>query len=249
MMSHDELKELVPGFALGALEPAEFMAFQQHVAACEECARSVVGLETLAGTLPMLAAEQALPVRLKDRILHAIGSPAAEGNILSRLFAGWRPVLLRPSVATAAAVVVALVAAVTVLAVMNTRPNDDLVAAEQQLELSYEALNIMAKAEQWWQFDGIEGAPNATASLAYSSRHGKACLMVWGLPTAADEHYDAYSTINGASENAGYLYPTGKALWAVLDGDPAKLDLLEIALIGPNGSKGPVVINFSLSGT
>lgn len=246
-MTHDELKELVPGFALGALEPAEMAAFQQHVSACGECARNVVELETLVGTLPLSAAEQALPIGLKDRLLRAIRTPAPGDSILSRLFAGWRPVLIRTSAATAAAVVIALVVAVAVLAVMNSRPNEDVLASQEMLDKSYDALAIMAKAEQWWGFEGSEASPNANGSLAYSSHHGKACLMIWGLPTAGEEHYDAYGTINGASAKVGYLYPTGSALWLVLDGDPARFDLLEVSLIGPGGSRGPVVMNLSLS--
>ena len=244
-MSHDELKELIPGFALGALEPAETVAFRQHVAACDECGRKLAELEILVGTLPLLASEQALPEGLKDRIFQAIRSPAP--NLLSRLLTGWRSGLLRPAAATAAVVVVALVSAVIVLAVMNSRPNEDLLASQMQLDKSYDALAIMAKADQWWRFEGSEASPKANGSLAYSSDHGKACLMVWGLPTAGNEHYNAYATIDGVSEEVGYLYPTGTALWVVLDGDPARFDLLEISLIGPDPSKGPVVIILPLS--
>ena len=156
--------------------------------------------------------------------------------------------LLRPATATAVAVVIALVAAVAVLAVMNSRPNEDLLASQIQLDKSYDALAIMAKADQWWRFEGSEMA-NTNASLAYSSQHGKACLLVWGLPTAGDEHYNAYATMNGISEKVGYLYPTGTALWIVLDGDPAQYDWLAVSLIGPDDSRGPVVMNLPLSGT
>ena len=245
-MSHDEQKELVPAFALGALDPAEMEAFQQHVAACDECARVALELEFLAGTLPVLAAEQALPEGLRDRILQAIRPPAASDNIWSRLLAGWRSALLRPAAATALVVMV-LVSAVIVLAVMNSRPNEDLLASQEQLDKSYDALAITARADQWWRFERSEGSPNANGTLAYSSRHGKACLMVWGLPTDGDEHYNAYATTGGKSEKVGYLYPTGRALWVVLDTDPAQFDLLEISLVGPGDSRGPMVMNLPLS--
>lgn len=134
-----------------------------------------------------------------------------------------------------------------VLSGIISRPNDELLASQQRLYKSYDALAIMARAEQWWQFEGSELSPSASGALAYSSHQGKACLMVWGLPTGDDEHYDAYATIDGISEKVGYLYPAGRALRVILDRDPAQFDQLEVYLTGPGGTQGPLAMNVPLS--
>ena len=80
-MSHDELKELVPGFALSALDPTEMAAFQQHVATCDECAPNLAEMKTLVGTLPLLATEQALPVEFERSGFSRLYGPRLPGVI------------------------------------------------------------------------------------------------------------------------------------------------------------------------
>ena len=52
-----------------------------------------------------------------------------------------------------------LVAAVIGLAVWDIRPEDDNTwVIRDRLELTYDAISIMARAEQWWRFTGTDAA-------------------------------------------------------------------------------------------
>ena len=71
-MRHDELTDLATGYALAALDPEEFAAFEAHLPTCNECAQRVAQMQALAGALPHLLEEIEPPDGLKGRILAAI---------------------------------------------------------------------------------------------------------------------------------------------------------------------------------
>ena len=50
-MSHSEFEELAAGYVLGALEPDDEHAFQQHLSGCPVCEANVRELEAVAGEL------------------------------------------------------------------------------------------------------------------------------------------------------------------------------------------------------
>lgn len=52
-----EFAHLDGAYVLGALSPAERVAFKQHLAGCEECSRSVAALAGLPGLLGRVDAE------------------------------------------------------------------------------------------------------------------------------------------------------------------------------------------------
>jgi hypothetical protein len=72
--------------------------------------------------------------------------------------------------------------AIAVVSVWGSQTNDDLSTAQGRLNLTYDGLEIMAQAGQWWRFDGSEITPGVAGTLAYSEELGAACLLVWGLP-------------------------------------------------------------------
>ena len=48
-MSHSEFEELAAGYVLGALEPDDEHAFQQHLGGCPVCEANVRELEAVVG--------------------------------------------------------------------------------------------------------------------------------------------------------------------------------------------------------
>jgi anti-sigma-K factor RskA len=72
--THDELKANAAGYALGALEPEERIAFEAHLAGCTECTAEVREMRLIAGVLPHAVPQVSPPASLRARI---VGDAAA----------------------------------------------------------------------------------------------------------------------------------------------------------------------------
>jgi len=70
-MTHDELRDLSGGYALGILSEAEHRAFEAHVSTCPECAEDVRGFAGVASGLAQAVPQVDPPAALRDRVLRA----------------------------------------------------------------------------------------------------------------------------------------------------------------------------------
>ncbi|MHB8618289.1 MAG: anti-sigma factor family protein, partial [Chloroflexota bacterium] len=68
-MTHVEASELLPLYALNALEPAEISALEMHVSDCHACARELRSFESAAAGLAEAAPVLAPQARLRERVL------------------------------------------------------------------------------------------------------------------------------------------------------------------------------------
>jgi anti-sigma-K factor RskA len=105
-MTHDELRELTGGYALGALGEQERRAFEAHLATCVECAREVGEFATVANGLALAVPQVDPPAALRARVLNAVLSE--ESARVDPMPFPQPPVRVRPSalpvwLATAAA--------------------------------------------------------------------------------------------------------------------------------------------------
>jgi anti-sigma-K factor RskA len=76
MSDHSRWADDVGAYLLGALEPDEAAAFEQHLAGCEECRRDVADLRVAADALPVSVPIVSPPAALKDRIMAVVGQEA-----------------------------------------------------------------------------------------------------------------------------------------------------------------------------
>jgi anti-sigma-K factor RskA len=105
--SHDQFRDDIGAYLLGALEPGEEKAFEQHLAGCDACREEVVRLEVARDALPRAVEQVAPPERLKQSLMETVraeavsaAEPVAPPTRRSR----WRDLLLaRPAFAAAAA--------------------------------------------------------------------------------------------------------------------------------------------------
>jgi anti-sigma-K factor RskA len=91
-------------YVLGALEPTEAEAFEQHLSSCVVCRDEVATLSTAVDALPMAAPQYPAPKALRRRLVKQVRaeSPAPDPR--------WRwPFSLTPAVAAGIAVVLAAV--------------------------------------------------------------------------------------------------------------------------------------------
>jgi anti-sigma-K factor RskA len=73
---HNELREAIGLYVLGALDPAERTAVEAHLAECAECTAEVRTLRGVATSLLYGVPQIDPPAGLRDRVLGAVGSQA-----------------------------------------------------------------------------------------------------------------------------------------------------------------------------
>ena len=71
-MGHEELKDLVAAYGLGALDPDDRRLFQSHIATCEECAAAARSLQPVVGSLARAVPGRRPPPDLRARVLAAV---------------------------------------------------------------------------------------------------------------------------------------------------------------------------------
>ena len=74
---HEQLGDQAPAYVLGALTPAERLAFEAHLAECAICAAEVRSLAPVTAGLARLVPEAEPAPQVKERLLAAIAKPSA----------------------------------------------------------------------------------------------------------------------------------------------------------------------------
>ena len=85
-MTHDELRESLPAFALGALDADERQAVASHLETCDACKAELVALERVVGGIGLDAAPVTPPASLRARVLDRVAaeqrqSPQSHGTL------------------------------------------------------------------------------------------------------------------------------------------------------------------------
>jgi anti-sigma factor RsiW len=118
-IEHDRFNEDIPAYLLGALEPGEAAALEQHVEGCERCRSELRWLSASVRTLPESVRRREPPRELRRRLIEEVradaraAAPAADGargrpGWLRRLGSGslgWQPLAGLAVVLAAVAVV------------------------------------------------------------------------------------------------------------------------------------------------
>ncbi|MDA0263285.1 MAG: zf-HC2 domain-containing protein [Chloroflexi bacterium] len=252
-MGHDESAGLVAGYVLSALDVDELKEFEAHLKTCPECQVVVAEMRPVVDALSLANDENEPSNALRERIL---GSARAEprqwqssGARQPNHQAPWwrRPVLWPMPIA---AVITALAVAVAVLAVWGSRADDGLSSTERRLALTYDGMEIMAQADQWWRFSGSTATPGVAGTLAYSQELGVACLLVWGLTEGDESIYQVRLTESDGQIQQRKMWRYDNAMWLIIEADPNQLGKLEVVVgAGDSGSpaESPAVINVPLT--
>ncbi|MBI2872459.1 MAG: anti-sigma factor [Chloroflexi bacterium] len=257
-MRHKGLEDLVAGYVLSALDREEQRRFEAHLATCSRCGRRVAEFQALAHALPLTAEEIEPPLELKERLLAAVRAerlPVAVPQVVPPV----RPQpVLRPRgrwfaypavAATTMAAVVVLAVAVASLALWTNRLQDRVAIGQSRLDTTYRAIDIMGRAEHRWAFKGTEAAPNASGALTHSTLDSAFCLLVWDMPPANGQSYQAWTIKDGVTTRAGALRPTVSGLWAIIPGEMEGVDAVQVTRERERGlaqPQGPVLMSVSL---
>jgi anti-sigma-K factor RskA len=115
---HETRRDDIAAYLLGALEPGEAAAVEQHLAACEECRSELEWLRPAARMLPESVERVEPPAQLRSRIMGEVGADAGQKRSGIRLGGGMRALSLRPAVGLA--VLALLVAGVAGYAIRDS---------------------------------------------------------------------------------------------------------------------------------
>ena len=68
-LSHDEIRELLPAYALGAVTDDEAAAIRDHILGCEECMQAADGFAETSSKLALAVPSVPLPAGFADRVM------------------------------------------------------------------------------------------------------------------------------------------------------------------------------------
>ena len=106
---HERLREDISAWVIGALEPAEAAALEEHMSTCESCARQARWLQPATGALLESVEPMEAPPELRERVMSEVRADAARRQpAQSRERGGFWNFLLRPATAFAAVLLIAV---------------------------------------------------------------------------------------------------------------------------------------------
>lgn len=95
MMDHDELQELLPAYALDALEAGDVPPVEAHLALCAECRQDLRGFQEVAAHLARAEELREPPSYLRRRVLERVAALAGPPGLAPRRPRRWSPPRLR----------------------------------------------------------------------------------------------------------------------------------------------------------
>src|SRR6516164_9442611 len=85
-MTHEEARDLIPGYDVDALEPEEAARVEAHLLSCGDCRGELAVLRDAAASLATGVAQTAPPPEMRNRIIRATGG---QGRRMSSSQRGW----------------------------------------------------------------------------------------------------------------------------------------------------------------
>ena len=238
-----EIHALSGAYAVDALDPAERLLFEEHLAPCPDCRAEVDSLREAAATLPEITSAEP-PPGLRERLLADIATvrplpPVVEPTpLLAEESQAHAPVIplesrrrrFRPAMAAAAAVVALIGGGI----VLEQALNDDSSTQQPQLTAADRVLQDPDAQHVHKEFPG-----GATATVVSSEAEGKAVLVTSRMPPAPDgKVYELWLQKDGVMVPAGLM--PGKADQTVLlSGDPGGATAVGITVEPVGGSDKP----------
>lgn len=275
-MTHDELRELSGGYALGILDEQERRAFEAHVSTCARCAAEIRDFTAVASALALDVPQVDPPASLRDRVLRAATPPAPQGVVVEsiaerraaseqrrpgreRLFA-----LLSAAAAVIAVALggyaVSLQRRIAILEEQVRVASDRAAQSQQQLvqlraatDQSTQVRQILAAGDlRRIDLAGTKKAPAATGRAFWSQREGLVVAFANLPATQTGQVYQLWVIPPGGTPiGAGLLelQPDGRALALATSGTSQQVGTVAITLEPAGGSPVPTLSNMIAAGT
>jgi anti-sigma-K factor RskA len=224
-MTHAELRESLPGYALHTLALEDARGVEAHLATCAECQRELAVFEETAASLAAGFAPQRSPPALRGRVLDAV---RPRRRSLDRLGLAWATAL-----AAAAAIIVVLAAIVLSLEQRRT-------ALITRLESEASALALLADSSS--RIVTLGGSAAGSVRFVYDPTSGRGALIATGLrDPGPDLVYQVWLVAGTTPESAGVFRPaSGAPVIVAVGADFPRYQAVAVSVEhGPNGATRP----------
>ena len=271
-MTHDELRGLSGGYALGILDEPDRRAFEAHLSTCASCAAEVRDFTAVASALALDVPQIDPPASLRERVLRAATLPAAIEEITSRRTI---PEVRRPrregllALLSAAAVVIAVglgAYAVSLQRRIAALEGQVRAAADRAAQSQQQLVQLKAAADQSTHvrrilaagdlrrldLAGTKAAPAAAGRAFWSPAEGLVVAFANLPATDAGRVYQLWVIPPGGNPiDAGLLdlQPDGRALALARAGTSQRVGTVAITLEPAGGSPAPTLSNMIAAGT
>lgn len=240
-MTHEELRDLIPAYALDALEPDEARAVEAHLPACDECREELSTLQAVAAGLAAGVAPIEPPAGLRDRVLAAV-RPRPRAIATSRL---WTVAL------AAAAALILILGGISLVQRQRIRTLTAHVGAlASRLAAQERVLIVLASPTS--RTATLHGSVQANVRFVYDRATGQGALVVTDLrDPGAHLVYQLWLVAGQEPESAGVFRPIpGQPIVLPVNADFRRYQAVAISVeAGPQGSSaGPTSVPI-LAGT
>ncbi|MFF3020988.1 anti-sigma factor [Streptomyces sp. NPDC057939] len=234
---HTDVHTLAAAYALHALDPAERVAFSDHLPHCAVCRQEVAEFEATAARLAAATARTP-PAAMKTRTLTAIDGirqlpPPLPATAPAKRLA---TMLRRKAVPVALAAGLAAAASFAGLAALQHQEGQESAQRARQAEQQLASVTAVLAAPDARATHG-RATNGALTTVVASKRQNRAVFTATGLPTPAPGRtYQLWLDIDGTMHPAGFIHANGTVL---LDGDPADAGAIGLTLEPSSGSPQP----------
>jgi anti-sigma-K factor RskA len=178
---HSLLRENLPAYALGALDPEELAALEVHLQTCQSCRAELAKYRTMSDNLLMAVPPRPPSAALRKRLQSRL--PSAQKQSRPRF--AWS----FPQLAMGAALTLLLFMSVFSFAQMRAIQSQQA-SLQQQLKTSQFALSMLA-------YPGTRSLPiiaaNFSGSVLVDTEHTTAAVITWRLPELpSDQTYQVW---------------------------------------------------------
>ena len=275
-MTHDELRELSGGYALGILDEPDRRTFEAHLSTCASCAAEVADFTSVASALALDVPQIDPPASLRERVLRAATVPASPPAAVEQFTAGRAiPEARRPrrermlTLLSAAALIIAFALGAYAVSLQRriallegqVRAAADRVAQSQQqlvqlkaaADQSTQVRRILAAGDlRRLDLAGTKAAPAAAGRAFWSPAEGLVVAFANLPATDGGRVYQLWVIPPGGSPiDAGLLdlQPDGRALALARAGTSQRVGTVAITLEPAGGSPVPTLSNMIAAGT
>lgn len=225
-MTHEEVADLLPAYALDALTPDEVWAVESHLPTCAKCQADLHALRQVAADLGTAVPAVAPPAALRRQVMAALRPPARTVAVSPR----WG---LRVGAAAAALVVVLAIGGSITL-------NRRLAVLQQQLTTQEQALVLLTNPAA--RTTVLTGSLPGNVRLVYDPGQRRGALVVSDLrDPGANLIYQVWLIAGQQPESAGLFRPApGGPVIVPLAADFLRYQLVAISVEpAPRGSLQP----------
>jgi anti-sigma-K factor RskA len=223
-MTHNEVRESIPGYALHALALEEAQDVEAHLATCEECRRELAFFREVTASLAAGVATQEPPAGLRSLVLDAVRPPRRTG----RAHPGWAIAL-----AATAAIVVVLAGIVLLL-------EQRLTSLSTRVESEARALVLLASPTA--RVATLSGSGAGSVRFVFDPTSGRGALIAAGLrDPGPDLVYQLWLVAGTTPQSAGVFRPVpGAPVIVAVGADFPRYQAVAISVErGPRGAARP----------